>query len=237
MKERENGSNCFETTSNGIPKSLAVNDTVVSQAHTLTSTDAVAASITQQQDAVRGSAKVVVLPEMENYCVSGLKISPAKVTPVAHNSAFTPVDPLANLYTIAEACLLNNSASESSSAALIHASRSNPELSVASEVTVSDNSGLQIFTTINEPYYIEGHEASSGQVGSVDQGVVPSTVCVGGESAVVGEDEQYVVQGSSSGGTRGVSEAVREGAEPSIYQLLFQLPSKANSSLCTAVVR
>ncbi|CAI8022107.1 hypothetical protein GBAR_LOCUS13008, partial [Geodia barretti] len=109
---------------------------------------------TQKDVVVRGSATATLHK-------SGKK---PRALPVTLNSAVALVDPLANLYTIAEACLLNSpEITASSSTVLPQPSRANPEMSVASEVTVSDSSGLQIFTTINEPYF-ESHKetASSG---------------------------------------------------------------------------
>lgn len=161
-------------------------------------------------------------------------------------SALTTVDPLANLYTIAEACFLNNvttaassstTTSSSSSSSIAQPSRTNPELSVAKEVTVSDNSTLQIFTTINEPYY---ETQTRGHVMSCDHPKkVPSTLSMSDSVAAVAED--YVMQASSGQGEAMAVEEEQEEeeekeVEPSIYQLLFQLPSAPNASLCTAVV-
>ena len=98
-------------------------------------------------------------------------------------------------------------------------------MSVASEVTVSDSSGLQIFTTINEPF-CEGTASSGPQLVSAVAADQQTAVGVT-ETIESGEvEEQCVVQGSSS----------QTAVEPSIYQLLFQLQSVPNSTLCTAVV-
>ena len=112
-------------------------------------------------------------------------------------------------------------------------------MSVASEVTVSDSSGLQIFTTIDEPYYTDTHEGAgnAGQrVGTGGQETVLSSSVCASETVVTrsecGVEEEYVVQGSRSC----EETAVDESESSSIYQLLFQLPSVTNTSLCTAVV-
>ena len=180
---------------------------------------------TQKDVVVRGSATATLHK-------SGKK---PRALPVTLNSAVALVDPLANLYTIAEACLLNSpeitASSSTSSTLLPQPSRANPEMSVASEVTVSDSSGLQIFTTINEPYFESHKETASGGPQSVSAVAVDQQTAVGvTETIVSGEvEEQYVVQGSSS-------PCGQTAVEPSIYQLLFQLPSVPNSTLCTAVV-
>ena len=160
-----------------------------------------------------------------------------------HGSAFTPVDPFANLYTIVEACLLNDSNGLTTVPQL---SRANPELSIASEVTVLDNNGLQIFTTINEPSYYDNHTSgrnvSNGpSTKNISQSVMHSNLCLDDPTVSAtptsgGDDEQYVVQGSSSCDSRDSTLNSSSSVEPSIYQLLFQLPSVPNNTLCTAVV-
>ena len=71
-----------------------------------------------------------------------------------------------------------------------------------------------------------GNQQTQSSTLCVSQSLVAGEVC-----GMEEEEEQYVVQGSSSCGETASNEV-----EPSIYQLLFQLPSAPNSTLCTAVV-
>ena len=202
--------------------SLSVtNSPVFLQTTEISQTRSASTASTQKDMVVQGSAAATL--HKSNHCER------LSALPVTLNSSLAPVDPLANLYTIAEACLLNSpeitASSSSSSALLSQPSRANPEMSVASEVTVSDSSGLQIFTTINEPF-CEGTASSGPQLVSALAADQQTAVGVT-ETIESGEvEEQCVVQGSSS----------QTAVEPSIYQLLFQLQSVPNSTLCTAVV-
>ena len=165
---------------------------------------------------------------------------------VAPNSAFLPVDPLSNLYTIADACVSVDQASDGSCAVpAAPASKANTDMNIASEVVVSENSGLQIFTTINEPYY-ENHDRTTRRSTS-DCLLLLCGGDAGVAAGVSGDEEQYVVQESSmaeeeSGSSSFASERDVDNSAPSsssvvsIYQLLFQLPSVPNTALCTAVV-
>ena len=162
---------------------------------------------------------------------------PATSFTITSNSAFTAVNPLSNLHTIADACLSTSTDSGHDSSLPFPLTRkANTGMNIASEVVVSNNSGLQIFTTINEPYH-ENHQGTDRHAAS-DQLPLNPTLCVDTEviSGINGDEEQYVVQGSSScvGGRTGDDAS---SLEPSIYQLLFQLPSVPNTNLCTAVVR
>ena len=148
------------------------------------------------------------------------------VIPTAEHttSSSAPVDPLTNLYTIANACVSTDARLDDTTLSGKE-SHTNAEMSIGSEVMISDSSGLQIFTTINEP-------CEPDERGSNGCPTVLSACDDNSEATSVSSDEdddQYVVQLSSPAHDATTS-------EPSIYQLLFQLPSVPNTSLCGAVV-
>ena len=139
----------------------------------------------------------------------------------------TLIDPLTNLYTIADACSSTAAKSDfpfsSRKQLQFHSSKIHPEIGVGSEVTVSNRSGLQIFQTIDEPYEPVSHTTSDHPLSVHDD----NSDMASGSSG----DEQCIMQGSSAGGTVEVAPS-----EPSIYQLLFRLPSVPNTSLSSEVV-
>lgn len=103
----------------------------------------------------------------------------------------------------------------------------NTDMSIGSEVMISDNSGLQIFTMINEP----DEPDEGGSCVRNDSSTLFSDNSDATSGSSDEDDDQCVVQQSSS------ADMMTDGpSETSIYQLLFQLPSVPNTSLCSAVV-
>lgn len=161
----------------------------------------------------------------------GISATPTTTLPVTHAADHTasnslPVDPLTNLYTIANACMSTDAKLDTTTSSSTQ-SYTNTDMNIASEVMISDNSGLQIFTTINEPY--EPDEGGSHVRNDCSTLLSDNSEATSGSSDE--EEDQCVLHQSSS-----ADMMADVSSEASIYQLLFQLPSVSNTSLCSAVV-
>ena len=128
------------------------------------------------------------------------------------------------MYTIANACVSTDARLDDTTLGGKE-SHTNTEMSIGSEVMISDSSGLQIFMTINEP--CEPDERDNNDCHTILSACDENSEATSGSSDE--DDDQYVVQLSSP--AHDITSS-----EPSIYQLLFQLPSVPNTSLCGAVV-
>ena len=199
--------------------------------HTLTDSSTctpstVSAHLPPDQNLTRKTLSVNLHPD---YSATGSTVPVAVDEPTSSNLSTVTTD---ERTSTCSASLSVFSSIPSKSQSETHA----PHVSITSDpVTVSENSGFQIFTTINEPY--EHEEVEGGNAGTLSKHLLSLSSSVHDYPDVASEGsaaEEFIVQGDSASADATVEVA---SSAPSIYQLLFQLHSEPNTSLCTAVVR